>query len=74
MPISRPTDINNICHEIEHMSVEQIMPIARSAMRDDKYTVGSWAATPMVTDSIGIGTIGFVRVQGTASASTGKVD
>ena len=74
MSASPATDITSLCDAIDRMSVQEITPIACSAMRDDDCSVVSWTATPMMTDSIGIGTIGFVHVRGTTSTSTSQTD
>jgi len=74
VPDAPAYDIINICNEIKKMPAQGITSIARSAMRDDEYNIINWTAKPMVTDSIGIGTIGFVRVLGTASTSTDRAD
>ena len=66
--------INEICRKIEQMPIGDITPIARSAVRSGEAVVKSWTADPMVTDSVGAGTIGFARVRGTALSSDGPAD
>ena len=58
--------LDEIKRSIEQMPVDEITPIVRNAIGDDSAAVErGWTAEPMSVLSIGNGTLGFLRVEGT---------
>jgi hypothetical protein len=57
--------LDDIKHSIERMTVDEIAPIVRSAVGDESAVVDpGWTVETMSVDSIGMGTLGFLKIEG----------
>jgi hypothetical protein len=68
-------ELDDIRRSVEQMPIEEISPIVRSAVGDDSAVVKKgWAVKTFSVESIGMGTLGFLKPEGRASVSDGVVN
>lgn len=69
------SDLQDIKLSIQQMPIDKITPIVQSAVGDSSAVVqAGWTVETMNAVSFGTGTIGFVRVGGSALAESGAVN
>lgn len=64
--------LNEIKLSIEQMPIDQITPIVRKSVGDESAVVDpGWVVQSLTVDSIGTGTLGFLKVVGQVASSNG---
>ncbi len=69
------TQLDDIRRSIEQMPIDEIAPIVRSSVGDASAVVEpGWTVEPMSVISIGLGTLGFLKVQGLVGSKKDLVE